>query len=245
MHPLYVGTSGWTYSDWPGVFYPREVKAADRLSYYATQFDALEINATFYRLPSAAMIAAWNRRLPADFQLVVKGPRSVTHQARLVNCEAELAGFFEKVQQLHALRVVLWQLPPSLAKDMPRLEAFLGQLPATLRHAFEFRHVSWWDEDVAEVLAQSRAALVALSDPRFPASVLPTADFLYVRFHGMGKQPYKYDYSPEELASWAETLRPHLAERPVYAFFNNTFYANAPRNAATFRRMMQGGKVAG
>lgn len=235
---VFVGTSGWTYDDWSGVFYPEGVKGAERLAFYAQVFNTVEINATFYRHPTQTMIDAWNRRLPAGFQLAVKGTRVVTHHSKLVDCQAALAGFLERVASLRRLRVILWQLPPSLHKDLGRLEAFLQLLPDTWRHAVEFRHASWWDAEVAELLARYRAAFVAVSHPQLPDTVYPTADFLYLRFHGLGRQLYRYDYSEAELAAWAEKVRPYRKGRTLHAYFNNDFEAHAPQNAQVFRRLL-------
>lgn len=242
---IFVGTSGWTYDDWSGPFYPDDVRGPERLAFYATRFSAVEVNATFYRLPTEAMIRAWNRRLPEDFHLVLKGSRLVTHRKKLADCDEALMAFFERAGQLKTLRVVLWQLPPSLHKDLGRLDGFLARLgklaPAGLRHAVEFRHASWWDEEVCALIRQHAGCFVALSHPRLPEDILPTTDFLYLRFHGKGSQLYRYDYSEAELADWAERTRQHLPGRSVYAFFNNDYEAHAPRNAAAFARLLGAG----
>ncbi len=235
---IFVGTSGWTYDDWSGLFYPEEVKAGDRLSFYARLFNTVEVNATFYRIPTQTMIAAWNRRLGPDFHLVVKGSRAVTHLKKIANCEEQLDRFLERVLQLDRLRMILWQLPPSLHKDVDRLERFLVMLPVKIRHAVEFRHTSWWDDEVAQVLARHHAAFVAVSHPKLPDRFFPTTDFLYVRFHGKGHTLYQYDYAPYELSQWVSLLKPHLHGRILYAFFNNDYQAYAVRNATAFRDML-------
>jgi uncharacterized protein YecE (DUF72 family) len=235
---IYVGTSGWTYDDWTGPFYPAGVKGADRLIYYAKQFNTVEVNATFYRTPTRAMIDAWNRNLKRGFHLVVKGPRTVTHFKKLKDVQEPLKRFLDRVLELEQLQVILWQLPPSLHKDVKRLDAFLAALPGSVRHAVEFRHDSWWDEEVDALLKKHAAALVAVSHPTLPDIVRPTTDFLYVRFHGLGRQLYNYDYSRKELKTWARRLAPHLRGRNLYAFFNNDWYANAPKNAALFRELL-------
>jgi uncharacterized protein YecE (DUF72 family) len=215
------------------------LEAGERLAYYTRRFDTVEVNVTFYRLPFTGMVAGWNRRLPRRFHLVVKGPRVVTHLRKLVDCRQELDRFFERVGALRTLKVVLWQLPPGLARDEERLAAFLEQLPHRVRHAVEFRHPSWWSDAVVEVLARYRAAFVAVSHPRLPSDVVPTTDFLYLRFHGLGSQLYRYEYSPTELEAWAERVRPLLAGRRLYAFFNNDWGAAAPRNAEQFRLLFE------
>ncbi len=130
---IFVGTSGWTYDDWAGRFYPNKVKGPERLSYYASQFDTVEVNATFYRLPTNAMISAWNKRLEEGFHLVVKGSRLITHTKKLEGCEEPLQKFLDRVNQLDPLKVILWQLPPSLHKDTERLQRFLSLLPENVR----------------------------------------------------------------------------------------------------------------
>ena len=236
---MHVGTSGWTYDDWQGAFYPDEVKGAERLSFYATKFDTVEVNATFYRDPAPSAIKAWNTRLGPDFHLVVKGSRAVTHLKKLLDLGEALGRCLDRVLQLRRLRVILWQLPPSLHVDVERLDAFLRALPVSVRHAVEFRHASWWDQKVADVLRRHKAAFVAVSHPKLPCEWFATADFLYVRFHGLGKQLYSYDYSRDELAEWMRRLEPELEGRTLYAFFNNDYHANAPRNALTFRELLE------
>lgn len=239
---IHVGTAGWTYGDWNGVFYPAGVRGGDRLSHYAERFGAVEVNATFYRHPSRTMIDAWNRRLPPEFQLVVKGHRKITHERRLAEAGEASTAFLESVAPLATLRVVLWQLPPFLRRDVVRLEAFLASLaeasPGGPRHAVEFRHPSWWHDSTAAVLERHRAAFVTLSHPQLPGEVMMTTDFLYVRFHGQGPKLYDYAYSRKELAEWAERLRVHATRRSLYAFFNNTYHGHAPRDAATFRELV-------
>jgi len=235
---IFVGTSGWTYDDWSERFYPKEIKGAERLSFYAAHFNTVEINATFYRLPTQSMINAWNQRLTDEFHLVVKGSRFVTHIKRLEDCHEPLETFLNRVLQLIRLKVVLWQLPPSLHKQTDRLERFLTLLPQNVRHAVEFRHKSWWDDETAELLSRHEVAFVAVSHPTLPDTVFPTTNFLYLRFHGEDRALYRYDYTDDELSHWVELIRPHLAERTLYAFFNNDFNANAVRNALSFRKML-------
>ncbi len=237
---LYVGTSGWTYDDWDGLFYPADVRGAERLSYYAESFNTVEVNASFYRTPTAPMINAWNKRLGKEFHLVLKGPRTVTHLKKLAECDEALGFFLERAMQLKRLRVILWQLPPSLHKDTSRLDGFLEKLPKDVRHAVEFRHQSWWDDEVKDVLAKHRASFVAVSHPEMPDDVIPTTDFMYVRFHGLKGELYTYDYPDEELARWAGRLAPHLKGRALYAFFNNDYNAHAVKNAFSFRKILAG-----
>lgn len=234
----YVGTSGWTYDDWTGPFYPPDVRGSDRLPFYARHFDTVEVNASFYRVPAPAAVDAWNERLPGRFRLVLKGSRQITHRSRLKDCDEPLEFFLDRVLELRNLKVILWQLPPSLHLDPELLDRFLARLPRSVRHAVEFRHASWWDRETDDVLRRHRAAFVAVSHPRLPSEVRRTTDLVYVRFHGLGSRLYDYDYSLAELRTWERRLRPHRGRRTIYAFFNNDFEANAPRNARTFMRML-------
>ncbi len=242
---LWVGTSGWTYDDWSGVFYPPEVKGSARLDYYVQQFNAVELNATFYRYPPANVIASWNRRMPETFHLAVKASRRITHLKRLRDCEAELTEFAARISQLRSLRVILWQLPPSLRPDLTLLSTFLDRLSGSilsgLHHAVEFRHKDWWNDEVRDLLHNYRVAFVAVSHPTLPPEILPTTDFLYVRFHGLGRQLYRYDYSEAELQDWVKRIaevcrRGEVAN--VYTFFNNDFHAYAVKNARAFRGLL-------
>ena len=233
-----IGTSGWTYDDWADRFYPRGVRGSDRLQYYCGRFNAVEVNATFYRLPTEAMITAWNERMPPGFHLVLKGPRTITHHRRLKAARKDLATFFTRALRLERLEVILWQLPPSLRSDADLLSRFLDLLPKPPRHAVEFRHESWWNQRTAEILSEHGVAWVSLSHPALPADVRPTTDFLYVRFHGLGRELYRWNYTRRQLAAWVERLSPHLPGRTLYAFFNNDFAAHAPANAETFRTLI-------
>ncbi|MFQ5890997.1 MAG: DUF72 domain-containing protein [Gemmatimonadota bacterium] len=228
---VHVGTSGWSYDDWTGRFYPANLAPRERLTYYAERFDTVELNASFYRVPFAGMVAGWNRRLPETFHFVAKGHRRITHYRKLVDVEEELERTLERLLEIRTLRVVLWQLPPSLHRDVMRLEGFLTLLPESVRHAFEFRHPSWWCDEVRELLGHHRAAFVSVSHPKLPSDVVVSTDFLYTRFHGLGRRLYDYDYPDTELSEWAERFRPHLSGRTLYAFFNNDIDANAPANA--------------
>ncbi|MCS7236765.1 MAG: DUF72 domain-containing protein [Thermoguttaceae bacterium] len=235
---ILVGTSGWTYDDWKGIFYPPELPPTERITFYASHFPAVELNASFYRLPTQNMIEAWNKRLPDDFHMAVKGWRTVTHLAKLQDCQENVNVFLSRVKSLKTLRVILWQLPPSLHFDIERLDAFLGALPEGFRYAVEFRHASWWRTETVELLTRHKAAFVAVSHPRLPADVYPTCDFLYIRFHGLGKQLYRYNYSQQELAEWVDRVGPHLNNQTIYAFFNNDWEGHAVRNARQFSEML-------
>ena len=234
----HVGTSGWSYNHWVPSFYPPELPRSEWLGHYVSHFDTVELNSSFYRLPFEGMVTGWNRRLPEGFHFVAKGPRRITHVQRLAGVEANLERFLARIEGVRALRVLLWQLPPSFRFDPERLEQFLALLPARMRHAFEFRHESWWREETKALLSRFGAAFASISHPRLPNDVVATSDFLYLRFHGTGRRLYDHDYSDSELLEWKARIEPHLPGRNLYAFFNNDVRAIAPRNAARFRELL-------
>lgn len=229
---LLVGTSGWSYDHWSGCFYPEHLPAADRLTFYAERFSTVEINATFYRLPSESTVSHWRDGVPTDFRFAVKGSRYITHIRRLADTDDAVARFLDRVGGLRdRLAVVLWQLPPTLQRDDDRLDAFLAPLAATpVRHAVEFRHESWFAEEVYALLRSHNAALVSASGDDLAPAFVPTADFVYARFHGTAT--YHGAYARPALEPWAAFLADQLAEgRDCYAYFNNDAEGHAPVDA--------------
>jgi uncharacterized protein YecE (DUF72 family) len=228
---IFIGTSGWEYKEWAGDFY-RDVKAAGHFSFYARNYPTVEINATFYRLPALPAVHAWRERSPKDFVFAVKGSRFITHIKRLNELHGAVNRFFRRIRPLEPkIGPFLWQLPPNFQKDLPRLGAFLRKLPREFPHAFEFRHLSWMDLETKGLLQEHNAALVWVSSMKMPGDFLVTADFAYIRFHGLSGGP-RHDYTPEELAPWAKLMREQVAAgRRVYAYFNNDLNVRAPKNA--------------
>ena len=161
---MLAGTSGYSYKEWLGRFYPEKLPAAEMLRYYAERFRTVEINNTFYRMPAEAMLARWAEEVPEHFAFTLKAPRRITHDKRLREAEGEVGAFVQRAAALGSkLGVLLFQLPPYLRKDVPRLQAFLDLLPAETRAAFEFRHASWQDDEVYEAL-RARAAMLCVTD---------------------------------------------------------------------------------
>lgn len=237
----FVGTSGWSYSHWRGVLYPEGLPSARWLEHYAGQFETVELNATFYRLPQEKTFSNWARRVPDGFLFAVKGSRIITHLRKLVGAQEALETFLARCRLLGKhLGPVLFQLPPSLHRDEERLAAFLGLLPRDLRVAVEFRHASWYDEAVFRLL-ESRGAALCCHDMRGSASPLvATAPFAYLRFHGSGTR-YGGDYTEEALGAAAAFARRCLREgRDLFAYFNNDAQGYAVENARLFRRMLGG-----
>jgi uncharacterized protein YecE (DUF72 family) len=240
---LRVGCSGWNYAHWRnGVFYPPRCAPRNWLRYYAKHFDTVEINMTFYRLPKAHVVARWVEESPADFLFSVKVSRYVTHIKRLLDVPQHLPLLYARIEPLlrsPKLGPLLWQLPPTFAFDPDRLAGALEQLHDGHRHAFEFRHPSWFREETYTLLREHRVALVIGDRPQvndFQTHEL-TADFTFVRFHG-GTQGANGNYSHRELDEWAERLERWAAEVDVFAYFNNDWQGYAIENALYLKKRL-------
>jgi uncharacterized protein YecE (DUF72 family) len=243
--PYRIGCSGWNYDSWRhGVFYPNRLPPRRWLEEYARHFDTVEVNATFYRLPTEKAVQGWVEQTPAEFVFAVKMSRYVTHQKRLRDLPPSLEVFYERIGPLvqsPKLGPVLWQLPPTFRRDDERLAEALAQLPKG-RHAFEFRHESWFADEVYELLRAHGAALVIADSPRYPFQTHElTAEFTFIRFHH-GKRGRGGNYSERELEEWAQRIEAWRRRVDVYAYFNNDWQGYAPRNALRLKaRLEQGG----
>jgi len=236
----YIGTSGWHYAHWQGRFYPEKLTKTKWLEFYAKQFTTVELNNSFYRLPSEAAFTTWHDFSPANFTFAVKVSRFITHIKRLKNTEEAVAKFITRAKILGGkLGPLLYQLPPNMHRNDEVLESFLATLPQGMKHVFEFRHQSWLEEKVFEILHKGNVGLCIFDMPSFTCPVVATADFAYIRFHG-STGLYFSCYSDEELADWAKKLA-NLATnlKEVYIYFNNDAEAFAVRNAITLRGYLQ------
>lgn len=232
-----VGCSGWSYADWRGRVYPREAPAARWLELYAAMFDVVEVNATFYRLPTPTAVERWARATPDGFEFAVKASRYLTHVRRLRELGGGVARFRERLAPLGdagKLGPILWQLPATFHRDDERLAAALDELGPGV-HAFEFRHPSWFARDVEALLREHGVAFVVADSRRRPLPAPKhTADWTYVRFHdGRGRNG---NYSELQLAEWATELR--SAALGGYAFFNNDWEGFAVANALRLRELL-------
>ena len=231
-----VGTSGWHYDDWRGPFYPEKLPKTKWFEHYARHFDTVEINNTFYQLPKEQTFKNWHNQAPDNFLFTVKANRYITHIKRLKDAEEPLERFLGRASLLKDnLGPILYQLPPSLHKNLDRLGTFIQLLPRDRTAVFEFRHESWFSEDVYELLREFSAALCIHDMPGVATPRMVTSDVIYIRFHGStGK--YEGDYPESTLRDWAGWLKKHIKGiRSVYAYFNNDIHGYAVRNAKTLR----------
>ncbi len=231
-----VGTSGYSYKEWKGTFYPEDLPAAKMLSFYADHFNTVEINNTFYRMPVPSMLEKWAKEVPDRFVFILKAPQRITHQKRLVDAGEDVRFLFEAADMLGPkLGPVLFQLPPFSKKDIAKLRDFLRILPAGRRFAFEFRHESWFDDEVYDELRKHDAALCAADTDEVadPESVLtPTASWGYLRLR-------RTEYSGDSLQQWADRVKKQKWS-DCYVFFKHEDEGKGPAFARAFLAALTG-----
>ena len=242
MEGLYVGTSGWIYKGWAGSFYPPGLSGPDKFGFYASQFCSVEINNTFYRLPTEKAVKTWHDQAPDNFIYAVKGSRFITQMKKLNVDEKSLYLMLDRADPLKEhLGPLLWQLPPNFGINLQRLERFLKMLPKRYAYAMEFRHPSWMDKGVFRLLESHNVAHASVSSLRMPLNLTVTGSFVYIRFHGL-EGGAAHDYRREELKPWAQHCREALRHgMKVFAYFNNDINTRAPENARMFIEMVQSG----
>jgi len=225
---LYVGTSGYSYKEWKGTFYPEDLADKQMLRFYGERFRSVEINNTFYRMPKESVLEAWAAEVPADFKFVLKASQRITHMQRLKDAGDSLSYLLRVAGVLmNRLGPLLFQLPPNLQKDAPRLREFLKLLPPDRRAAFEFRHQSWFDDEIFGLLREHKAVLcIAEAENDLDIPFISTADWGYLRL----RRP---DYGDDELKLWAERVR-QQAWQDAFIFFKHEDAGKGPKMAARF-----------
>jgi uncharacterized protein YecE (DUF72 family) len=229
-----MGTSGWSYDEWVGKFYPN--KSTPKLTHYSGIFQTVEVDSSFYTIPNPNVAFGWVKHTPEDFRFSLKLPKTITHEMKLRDerVEEELRTFFKVLSPLvssNKIGVILVQLPPSMRQDLQTLRRFLELLPRDdMKFAVEFRHRSWWNEETWEVLKSFGVANTMVDEPLLPSQVVVTAPFAYIRWHGRGERVwYDYRYSKSEILTWAHKIR-SVRARELFGYWNNHFHANAVLN---------------
>ncbi|HET9180846.1 MAG TPA: DUF72 domain-containing protein [Candidatus Angelobacter sp.] len=229
---LHIGTSGWSYASWKPAFYPDKLPSKRFLEFYSTQLNAVELNATFRRMPTAGAIAGWLGCTPPDFRFAAKAHQSITHFKRLKNADESMRFFLqsmEPMRQSGKMGPVLLQLPPNLKADAGLLESFVQCLPHAYQFAFEFRHESWFNDQIFDILKTKNLALCWAESEKIITPKIATADFLYYRF----REP---EYSQPDLDKVASELQGHRTQCEVYAFFKHEEAPESALNAVTAAR---------
>jgi len=237
---IHIGTSGWNYGHWKGPFYPEDLPDQDLLSYYRKRFDTVEINNSFYNLPSESSLASWKDTVPGDFEFSVKASRYITHMKKLKDPQEPLENFMDRIETLgNRLGPILFQLPPKWNCNLDRLRSFLATLPSNHRCTMEFRDDSWWNEDVFDLLKKHNCSFCAydLAGTQSPKEL--TADFAYVRLHGPA-DAYEGRYGKQALAAWAGTFSAWRSDlKDIYCYFDNDQNGYAALDAADLNDMMK------
>ena len=224
---VFVGTSGYSYKEWKGNFYPKDLPEKDMLHFYAERFQTVEINNTFYRMPSEKMLSRWSEEVPEGFAFVLKAPCRITHEMRLKDAEDAVSYFLQTASVVgKKLGPLLFQLPPFLKKDLPRLRDFLSFLPRGQRVAFEFRHASWFDNEVYETLRSQGAALCLAETDEGATPLISTATWGYLRLR-------RKEYGEPELHAWADRIRDQQWD-DAFVFFKHEEEGKGPKLAARF-----------
>lgn len=240
---IYIGTSGWHYPHWKGTYYPEKLPAKEYMNHYLNFFRSVEINNSFYRLPSEETFRSWKESVPENFVFAVKASRFITHMKKLKDPQQSIARFMHAVDFLEEkLGPILFQLPPFWNLNLERLQEFLEALPKGYRYALELRNESWYDERVYQLLRMHGIAFCIYELERHLSPQLVTADFVYVRLHGPGNK-YEGSYSEEALQFWSGRIKEwQREEKDVYFYFDNDQLGYAPHNAKRLQELVQEGQ---
>lgn len=231
-----IGCSGWSYPEWQGIFYPKDLPQKDWFSFYAHHFDCVEINNTFYNFPTIKTIHKWYSQAPDKFRYCLKANRLITHYRRFENVSDPLHHFYEVGASLkEKVETFLFQLPPSFIYNPRHFQLILNNLDCRFHNVLEFRHPSWWNKNVYETLIKHNIIFCSVSAPGLPDEVLCMNGNVYVRLHGIPL--YKACYTEEELFAWAARIKQTNAKN-VWVYFNNTMDGYAPINAMTLKRYL-------
>jgi uncharacterized protein YecE (DUF72 family) len=237
MTQYILGCSGFYYNHWKGRFYPEKLSKQKWLQYYAQHFSSLEVNSSFYRFPSEDMLKGWYQRTPKDFTFTLKANRSITHTKKFHNTEELTKNFYKLAYILREkLLCVLFQLPPFMHKNMDLLQKIADQMDPKTTNVLEFRHESWWDNEVYDFLKKKGLVFCSVSATELPENLVKTLPTVYIRFHGKNGW-YQHNYPDNELVEWARKIKEVGANR-VLCYFNNDFNANAVRNCLTLKEIL-------
>ncbi len=240
----FIGTSGWSYDDWIGKFYPRDIKRSEWIRFLAKYFNTVELNMSFYRFPFKNMLKGWRNKLPDGFQMTMKANRRITHYKKLKQVDDLLKQFYGLTSILEdRIGCILFQTPPSFKKTDQSIEtlvSFLNIMDHEQKNVIEFRHSSWWDEEVYQILKKNKVAFCTVSGLNMVSDVVVTADFAYFRFHGP-EEAYVSKYSEKELEQWAEKIKLTIEKsklQQIYCYFNNDVEGHAVEDALKLKQFL-------
>ncbi|WP_457626607.1 DUF72 domain-containing protein [Persephonella sp.] len=235
----HIGCSGYFYWGWKGIFYPEDIPPSKWFEYYASVFDTVEINSTFYRFPKKSSMRRWYRQSPEGFVFSIKVNKEITHIKKMKDIKEKLDDFYSVVSESlqEKLGAFLFQFPPSFKYSKENISRILDSLNLKFLNVLEFRHGSWWNNEVYKTLSENNIVFCSISAPKLPEELVQTSEDMYIRFHGR-ENWYKYNYSEEELRVWAEKIKSKKINR-LFAYFNNDYFGYAPENAGLFRKLLE------
>lgn len=241
MIQWHIGCSGFSYEDWKGVFYPKDVPQRLWFEYYSQHFNTLELNVTFYRFPEVAMLQSWYQRCAKDFIFSVKAPRLITHYKKMNDCEQLLSDFYNTVAEglKEKAACILFQFPPSFEYTSERLEKIINNFNPQFSNVVEFRHISWWNEEVYKKLGKNKITFSGMSHPRLPDKIIENTSLFYYRMHGVPKL-YQSTYTTAFLKEIVKTKRPSSKIKKAFIYFNNTSGGAALKNAKEMIGLLNG-----
>ncbi len=235
---LHLGTSGWSYPDWRGRFYPEDIPQREWLPFYTQHFNTVEINMTFYRFPKPETLRGWLEKSPAHFSFTLKANRQITHLKKIKGVKSQVRYFYILADTLREkLGCILFQLPPSLTLDLSLLEDFLATLSPHYKNVIEFRHESWYTEEAYKLLQSHNVTFCVVSSKQVPKTVVETSETSYFRFHGL-TGGHTYNYPDEELKEWAEAIK-GTRSKERFVYFNNDYRAYAVSNCKKLSQLLQ------
>ncbi|WP_029522003.1 DUF72 domain-containing protein [Persephonella sp. KM09-Lau-8] len=234
----FIGTSGFFYWGWKGKFYPAELKPSQWFEFYASKFNTVEINSTFYNFPKKSNLKRWYKISPENFLFSVKVSKQITHIKRLKDTKQKMEDFYSIVSEAlgEKLGAILFQMPPSFKYSEENLSRILDIVNPQFTNVFEFRHKSWWNEEVFKILGENNIVFCSISAPKLPEIFVKNTDISYIRFHGKTNW-YKYKYSIEELTEWVKNIKTNPPDK-LFVYFNNDYYGYAPENAQQFKDLL-------
>ena len=238
---LHIGTSGWTYPHWQASFFPPSLPSSERLAFYAEHFDSVEVNTTFYGTPTKSTVRSWKAAVPKAFHFAIKASRYITHNQKLLRPRTSSIKLFRAIEPIaEQTSAILFQFPPWFSANPPRLKAFLKKMPSGYRYAFEFRHATWFCEEVFDILRDAGAALCLWELKGEFSPVVTTADFVYVRLHGPMARAYQGSYPNRALRKWAQNVVAwKQSKRDVLFYFDNDEKGYAPLNALRLAELIK------
>jgi uncharacterized protein YecE (DUF72 family) len=241
----HIGCSGFHYKHWKGSFYPADLAQSKWFGYYCQFFNTLELNVTFYRFPRLSFLQNWHRNSPVRFKFAVKAPRLITHYKKFTDTTSLIADFYNTVREglQEKLGCVLFQLPPNYYYSQGRLDRIINSLDNSFLNVIEFRHNSWWNQDVYDRLGIHNIIFCGMSHPALPNEIISNAPLLYFRLHGEG-QLYASNYEPQRLQQFADQIAASKEVKEAYVFFNNDINTYAVYNAKEMQRMVHEDRLA-